>query len=258
MSPCTFAIAGDWHGDAQIMRRTVQVLGRLGIKTLFHVGDLAVRWPGREKGKFDRRLEQELASAGVQFLFADGNHDNHKELRGLPLQSDGTRRLSDHVSYIPRSTILEVRGLRIGVLGGAYSIDRKWRTEGKDLWADLEEPTAQEAELLISRGPIDVLICHDVPAGVTGLRRDLKLPREIDLASRRTRNLLQHVVESMRPRLAFAGHWHQRHTEILEWHDGSSTTVHVLPHETYWGSNTAVVSFQDDGQIAVEPLRRKL
>ncbi|MDQ0259548.1 metallophosphoesterase [Sinomonas atrocyanea] len=258
MNPYTFAVAGDWHGDIQIARHTVRVLGRLGIKTLFHVGDLAVRWPGREKGKFDRRLEHELASAGVQFLFADGNHDNHKELRGLPLQADGTRRLSDHVSYIPRGTVLEVGELRIGALGGAYSVDRKWRTEGKDLWADLEEPTALEAELLISRGPIDVLICHDVPAGVTGLRHDLKLPREIDFASRRTRDLLQHVVESMRPRLAFAGHWHQRHTEVLGWPDGTSTIVHVLPHETYWGSNSAIVSSHDDGLIVVEPLPRKL
>ncbi|WP_460993936.1 metallophosphoesterase [Sinomonas soli] len=251
------AISGDWHGNFGIARATVRVVAQLGIETMFHVGDLGVLWHGPGKGKFDRRLERELGIAGIRFYFVDGNHDAHTELRELPLQADGTRRLSDHVSYVSRGLVLELGGVRFGGLGGAYSVDRAFRTEGKNLWAELEEPTAEEAELLISRGPIDVLICHDVPAGVQGLRSDLYLPREIDEASRRTRDLLQRVLAAMKPPVAFSGHWHQRHTEVLEWPDGS-TTVHVLPHETHWGSNTVIVTFQDDGEISVEPLTRTL
>jgi predicted phosphodiesterase len=136
-----FAVAGDWHGDLSIARAVVRTLKSEDVHLLLHVGDLAVRWPGPKKGRFDKRLGQLLDDADIEFLFIDGNHDNHKELRELTPLPDGTRRLSDRMSYVPRGTVIERHGVRIGGLGGAYSVDRRWRTEGKDLWADLEEPT---------------------------------------------------------------------------------------------------------------------
>ena len=159
-------MAGDWHGDIQIARAAIRTLKREDVHLLLHVGDLAVRWPGIKKGRFERHVHQLLDDADIEFIFIDGNHDNHKELRELDLLQDGTRRLSDRMLYLPRGTVIERHDIRVGGLGGAYSVDREWRTEGKDLWADLEEPTLTEAERLIASAPIDVLLTHEAPSGV--------------------------------------------------------------------------------------------
>lgn len=253
MSAFRFAVAGDWHGDLSIARAVVRTLKSEEVHLLLHLGDLAVRWPGPKKGRFDKRLGQLLDDADIEFLFIDGNHDNHKELRELGLLSDGTRRLSDRMSYVPRGTVIERNGVRIGALGGAYSVDRQWRTEGKDLWADLEEPKPAEAERLIASAPVDVLLTHDAPAGFRGLE-GLALPPEIASAADRTRELLQRTVEALQPPLLFSGHWHQRKSQELVWADGHSTAAHVLAHEGSWPGNTVLVQWTE-GRPEVTPLR---
>jgi predicted phosphodiesterase len=249
-----FAVSGDWHGDLSIARAVVRTLKSEDIHLLLHVGDLAVRWPGPKKGRFDKRLGQLLDDADIEFLFIDGNHDNHKELRELNPLPDGTRRLSDRISYVPRGTVIERYGIRFGGLGGAFSVDRRWRTEGKDLWADLEEPTPAEAERLIASAPVDVLLTHDAPAGFQGLK-GLTLPPDIVSAAERTRGLLQRTVEVLQPTLLFSGHWHQRKSQELVWGDGTLTAAHVLAHEGSWGGNTVLVHWAEGGRPEVMPLR---
>ncbi|GAB2742570.1 metallophosphoesterase family protein [Sinomonas soli] len=253
-SAVRFAVAGDWHGNLSTARQAIWTLRREGIDLLFHVGDLAVRWPGPKKGRFDKRVEQLLADAGIEFLFIDGNHDNHAELRELTLRPDGTRRLSENMAYLPRGTVVERAGLRIGALGGAFSIDRRWRTEGKSVWAELEEPTEDEAQRLIENGPIDVLLLHDVPMGFRGLESALRLPGDVIARADRTRALLQSVVERLKPRLVFCGHWHQRRADVFEWPDGTTTEVHVLADDNAWGGNLAALTADGTGGLAVAPL----
>jgi predicted phosphodiesterase len=254
MNAVRFAVAGDWHGDLSVARAVVRTLKSQDVHLLLHVGDLAVRWPGPKKGRFDKRLGQLLEDAEIEFLFIDGNHDNHKELRELPPLPDGTRRLSDHMSYMPRGTVIERHGVRIGGLGGAYSVDRRWRSEGKDIWADLEEPTPAEAERLIASAPVDVLLTHEAPASFQGLK-GLTLSPEIAFAAERTRGLLQKAVEVLQPALLFSGHWHQRRSQELVWGDGTLTAAHVLAHEGSWGGNTVLVQWAEDGKSEVMPLR---
>ncbi|GAB4100541.1 metallophosphoesterase [Sinomonas halotolerans] len=249
-----FAVAGDWHGNTQAARAAVRTLRDHGITNLLHVGDLAVRWPGPKKGRFDSRLEQQLADAGIRMLFIDGNHDNHLELRELPSQPDGTRRLSDHISYIPRGAVLDIGGLRVGGLGGAFSVDRQWRTEGKDLWADLEEPTEEEAARLIAAGPVDILLFHDAPACFRGLESKFNLPQAVAAHATRTRELLQGVLEAMRPKAVFSGHWHQRRTHTAQWPDGTSTQLHALADDSSWAGNLVEVRAHDSGAVEVLPL----
>lgn len=254
MNAVRFAVAGDWHGDLSIARAVVRTLNSEDVHLLLHVGDLAVRWPGPKKGRFDKRLGKLLDDADIEFLFIDGNHDNHKELRELKPIHDGTRRLSDRMSYVPRGTVIERHGIRIGGLGGAYSIDRQWRTEGKDVWADLEEPTIAEAERLIASAPVDVLLTHDAPASFQGLK-GFALSPDISSAAERTRELLQKTVEVLQPALLFSGHWHQRKSQELVWGDGTLTAAHVLAHEGSWGGNTVLVQWGDGRRPEVTPLK---
>lgn len=177
----------------------------------------------------------------------------HRTLRELEPRVDGTRKLLNRMSYVPRGTVTERHGIRFGGPGGAYSVDRQWRTEGKDLWADLEEPTAVEAEHLVASGPVDVLLMHDAPASVNGLE-GLPLPAEIAAASEHTRGLLQRTTERLQPTLVFSGQWHQRRTQELFWSDGSITTAHVLSHDGCWRGNTVLVQWEDGSSPTVTPL----
>lgn len=254
MGAFKFAVAGDWHGDLSIARAVVRTLEEEDVHLLLHVGDLGVRWPGPKKGRFEKRLTQLLNDADIEFLFIDGNHDNHKELRELSLLADGTRRLSDRMTYLPRGVVVERHGIRIGGLGGAYSIDRAWRTEGRDVWSHLEEPTVEEAERLIASAPVGVLLTHDAPANFQDLE-GFALPPDVASAAERTRELLKKTAEALQPTLLFSGHWHQRKSQQFVWSDNALTEAHVLAHEGSWGGNTVLVHSTESGRLEVIPLK---
>lgn len=109
-------VAGDWHGDIPWMRAAVDAAAAAGAQLIMHVGDLGVLWPGRDKGKFERRLQERLELRDMQFIFVDGNHDNHHDLRALPLDSDGMATLRPCVRYLPRGARFAHAGLAIAGL----------------------------------------------------------------------------------------------------------------------------------------------
>ena len=83
----------------------------------------------------------------------------------------------------------------------------------------LEAPTRGDADRLASNaaGGLDVLFCHDAPAGVRGLRSglDYRPPAQIEAAASDVRALLRDVVDRTGPRLVFHGHWHHPNREHL-------------------------------------------
>ncbi|TLM73149.1 metallophosphoesterase [Pseudarthrobacter sp. NamB4] len=251
------AVMGDFHGNVQHFRAVTRTLKGAEIDLLLGVGDVGFDFPGAFRGKTEKRLRLLLEENGVEFIWAVGNHDNHDSLRTKSLNPDGTRRISDRNSNLPNGAVIVRDGVRIGALGGAYSVDRKHRTEGRDWWPQ-EEPRAEEAEKLIaacSQGPrLDIMLTHDVPLGVTGLKGLPGLSKQTLQEANRTRVLLQETVSQVRPKVLFAGHWHQRLCSELAWDDGSSTRVEVLAAEQSWAGNLAEVVIGADGEVDVSPL----
>ena len=90
----------------------------------------------------------------------------------------------------------------------------------------LEAPTRGDADRLASNaaGGLDVLFCHDAPAGVRVLRSglDYRPPAQIEAAASDVRALLRDVVDRAGPRLVFHGHWHHPNREHLA---GTDTEV---------------------------------
>ncbi|MGY3567788.1 metallophosphoesterase family protein [Sinomonas sp. RB5] len=249
-----FAVLGDLHGNVMAARLAAKTIRAAGIHTMLQVGDCGLLWPGLGRDKVVRRLDFFMEQSSARFYWADGNHDA-PPLRGLPLQSDGTRRLTDRLTYLPRGLVLEIDGALIGSLGGAFSVDAAWRVEGKSLWAAEEEPTEAEAALLVENAAgrrLDILLTHDAPAGVTGLR-DPDLPPELAARAHVTRELLQRVVDTLRPRIVLCGHWHVRYTDLLQWQDGSCTKVEVLAADEMW-KDSMVELVVDHDRLEVNPL----
>ncbi|WP_354214489.1 metallophosphoesterase [Arthrobacter sp. UYCo732] len=240
-------VAGDWHGNTRWMRQVLACAARDGYKAIIHVGDLKVLWPDEypdfpEPGCFTADLATDLEELGLVLIFADGNHDAHPILRKLTLNNDGFGVISDRLLYAPRGHRWSIRGVRFGALGGAYSIDKAFLTPGWD-WFEGEEVVPSDVETLGS-ATLDVLITHDVPAGID-VETTLRLPEAIERESYIVRSLLRDAVRITEPKLVFSGHWHQRRTGLMP---GMETRAHVLDREFHDGNLVSL----DLATLAVE------
>ncbi|WP_043497276.1 metallophosphoesterase family protein [Georgenia sp. SUBG003] len=218
-------LAGDWHGNIWWARGVVERAARAGVHMIWQLGDAAFRWPA-EGGRFDRKVDKYLGDNDVELIWLDGNHDSHTRLRKLECDDDGFAPLSERNRYAPRGLRFMANGRQVGVLGGAFSVDRDRRREGMTLWADLEEPTQEDIEQL-GDDPLDVLLTHEAPTGVQ-LRSQLKLPDDVVARANNSRDLVRQAVERTRPALLAHGHWHQRLTSELIRADGGVTRVESL------------------------------
>lgn len=232
-------VAGDWHGNTAWMRQVLTCAARDGFKVIVHVGDLKVLWFDEyptypEPGDFTADFAQLLEELDLVFIFVDGNHDVHPALRALPVNADGFGAISDRLLYAPRGHRWSLGGVRFGALGGAYSIDRYRGTEGWDWF--LEEATVPDDVATLGTDRLDVLITHDVPAGIDVLTT-IDIPEAIERESYIVRSLLRDAVRNTEPSLVFSGHWHQRRTGLMP---GMETRVHVLDKEFTAGNTVSL------------------
>lgn len=130
--------------------------------------------------------------------FCDGNHDRVPYF----IENDGTG--NPFMKWMPRGSILQIEGKRILFFGGATSIDRQHRTEGKDWWPT---ETIKYAEVIKTLnevdGPIDCVISHDRPENFPAKKYEYK-----EVAGQGDRQALQALWEKYYPEYWFYGHYH--------------------------------------------------
>lgn len=160
------AFIGDIHGQFHWLNK---ILARLpaSVQHVIQVGDCGL-WPIR--GEHRHEIQPEPIR---RVLWIDGNHEYFPTIR--PYVNRGgvgwscVEEIAPSLSYIPRGTVLELGGWRIGFLGGADSIDRAWRTEHIDWFRD-ERITEVDMRRLYQNaetaGGLDLLVTHTPPAGV--------------------------------------------------------------------------------------------
>ncbi|WP_226760400.1 metallophosphoesterase family protein [Arthrobacter sp. SO3] len=246
-----FAVAGDWHGDLGWAIAAVRSAAREGVSTILHVGDFGLDWPGAKRGRYEARLNKYLLELGMTLIVSGGNHDNWETLESLPVEFDGLATFRSNIRVLPRGGRTQIEGLVVGALGGAFSVDYEHRTQGKDWWNN-EEPTKEDARRITTCGPVDVLITHEVPAGIP-MKGDLELPPEVIARANLTRVLLRDVVDFLAPAHVFCGHWHQRRIHELEHPDGRISRIDVLNRE-YSREGNAVLAWAGEPPLRIEPL----
>lgn len=123
---------------------------------IIQVGDIGI-WP-----EYQERYRSPIRP--VHFI--EGNHDY------MPFFKDRKEvaPIWENLVYIPRGTVMELNGLRIGFLGGATSVDREWRTYNGMLnehgWFPEEEVFEHDCLQLIhnaGKEPLDLLVTHAPP-----------------------------------------------------------------------------------------------
>lgn len=210
--PRRIAFAGDWHANATWAEDAIDYARQQGAEVIVHLGDFGYQFNPHTLSWITNSLD----AAGIPLLFVDGNHERFPTLLRYPIGDNGLRQLTDRIWHLPRGFRWMWGGIRFLALGGAYSVDRPWRRPGVSWWPE-ELITPQQAKRTIERGPADVLVSHDCPVGVDipGLRPDLFPALEI-LRADEHRQLLRTVVDAVRPRQIWHGHYHQDYGRTVD------------------------------------------
>lgn len=88
------------------------------MKTVIHVGDFALDWPGTKRGRYEQRLNRALVEHGITLIVSPGNHDNLTNINKLEVQDDGLITWRSNIRILPKGGRTTVEGLRVGGLGG--------------------------------------------------------------------------------------------------------------------------------------------
>ncbi|WP_236966941.1 metallophosphoesterase family protein [Microbacterium aurantiacum] len=153
------AVSGDWHGNLGWLRAWAPAIRRLApdVTTIFQVGDWWVD-PVATDAIF-------TATEITRVFVTLGNHEAWGEITPLLAAHPGQAvRVSEVTWLLPRPSRVRVGGRGVLSLGGAASVDRLWRVEGRDWWPD-EEITDEQVAAAIAGGPTDVLLTHESPEG---------------------------------------------------------------------------------------------
>lgn len=103
-------------------------------------------------------------------LFVDGNHENFDMINAYPVETwkgGKVHKIKPDIIHLMRGQVFEIEGKTIFTFGGATSIDKMYRTEGRSWWRQ-ELPTFEEldegvANLKRYGNKVDYIITHSCP-----------------------------------------------------------------------------------------------
>lgn len=242
LNPDKISFAGDWHGNERYARKQIMSMHVRGVKVIVHVGDFAY---SLNKHYLDA-LQSSLTVADMYIVWVDGNHENFHVLYTYPIV-DGVRPVRSRIIHLPRGYRWEWNGKKFLALGGAHSIDKLQRTPGASWWPE-EHITYEEAELASQGGHADIMVTHDCPRnfvikGIDDRKDDGYWPSSMINASNHHREVLQSVVDRVKPTRLVCGHYHRRQTGVMRG-DGYVTLVDILNADIGpWLENVMVLEF---------------
>lgn len=240
------AVVGDWHGNTPWISELIPYLARQGYTHIIHVGDFGVNGPGYHETAFARTLETLTERHDLMILFIRGNHDNPEYLNGLPVTLHPSDNMeldnlvyldeAERIGYMRDGFLLAHLGRKIMGLGGAVSIDREFRTPGRDWWAgETIHPTFKYTAEGCDGLGIDVMITHDAPA-TAPLQLlpefEARFNEESVKACQDHREYLQWIVERIKPQALVHGHYHRRTTGEGTLEDGTLFRCEGLAHDS--------------------------
>lgn len=193
------ALIGDIHGFWDSLFSTVK---RCGLKdcTLICVGDLGIGFAERQQNEPFRYLNQFFIDKNIDFLSIRGNHDD-------PSYWDGSINLSNF-KLIPDNTLMELEGEKWFFVGGAISIDRRFRKEGISYWKD--EPLVCPSKFK----QCDVLVMHTGPKWIGPTDKGQVFQDyvnddfELADACNTERELANEIIKNCKPKKFYCGHFH--------------------------------------------------
>lgn len=167
MEKIRWLVTGDIHGD---LTRIWNFIEKVNINdencNIIIAGDAGLCWRN-DKKDLELHIKFHETRYKTHIYFIDGNHENFKILKSLPVDKTGIAHLSKHIHYIPRGSrmILDFGDYTKTLLaiGGADSIDKYRRTPGLNWWKD-EQITKEDIKDIT--GYFDYVISHCCPTSI--------------------------------------------------------------------------------------------
>jgi len=217
-------IAGDWHGNHVWAKKIIDVAHAEGIDKMIQLGDFGV-WPGKDGQEYLYILSRYLVKKNVKLYFVPGNHEDFNQIedweKNIPKNEDGHIEVLPNLFYAGKVNKWQWEGKVFASVGGAVSIDRKWRKLNESWWKQ-EQLTQEEEKAAIELGKVDYLFSHDCPTyhPFRGLK--------VDYESELHRAKMNNVVRSLRPDFWFHGHMHEYSEYYFSHENGEVTKVFAL------------------------------
>ena len=170
-------------------------------------GDWGGLW---DCAKSDRYVQSLYNERPWITLWVDGNHENFDALAQYKVEEwngGKVQFISDHIIHLMRGQVYMLEGKRFFVMGGATSVDKYHRTEGKSWWAQ-EMPSNREYEEALTNldrigNKVDFIFTHTAPDGIIKL-----LSRYSWNNSDKLTQFLQIVSETVKFEDWYFGHFH--------------------------------------------------
>jgi len=210
-------IMGDVHGKWEHIIDAAPSMnhGWRNKSLLLQVGDFGLGFCGpRVEDRELNELNKALAENYVELWVIRGNHDDPSRFDGEHIRSN-IRTLKDYtVEIINDETYLFV--------GGALSIDRAQRLEGRSWWEDERMILLPESEWNDLAGAFDVVVTHMAPPQGPPILRgrksmavtmaalsDAELVNDLETENKNMGILYDRVCEFKKPRAWYYGHFHE-------------------------------------------------
>lgn len=173
-------------------------------------GDFGAVW---DKETLERDL-QPFSDLPVTVLFVDGNHENFDLIDAYPIETwngGKVHKIKSDVIHLMRGQVFEIDGKTIFTFGGATSVDRDYRINGKSWW-EQERPTYEELDEGIANlkrygNKVDYIITHSCG------QRALAYPRIRNVAGAKIKCPVSHLLSNFEDIASFK-HWYFGHFHI--------------------------------------------
>jgi predicted phosphodiesterase len=250
-------LLGDTHGNKLfITKRVIPAAIQAGVRWIYQVGDFGY-WEHTEEGVvFLNSVSKALKNTGIELVFIAGNHDKISLLERKYNPIDGFYSIRPGVWFAPNGVTWNINGTGFIALGGAYSIDKKFRLDSEEanarklfndrkyklaeysedrlmqacreesaetLWFPEEEMSEECFNKIlndVNPNEVDVILAHDKPY-MSNPRIKLSVISETVPNQRR----LQKAVNTLQPKLFVHGHLHIRYTDTIRCGDDNAYTV---------------------------------
>lgn len=223
-------VAGDWHGSTKHAIKSIRTFKRLGVDTIYHLGDFGFGW----SKAYEEQVNEVLSELDIVLFVIPGNHENYDFLDTVwydPIIT-GVRRVKSHLKFFDRGARWKIGETTFVALGGAASVDRKYRKPNVSWW-EQEYITPEDVQRTKAGGKADVMLCHDLTWGVhIPLGPESDWPPEDIERSNINRKLVRLAADVVQPKLFMHGHYHKFNDETTELFaseasDETYTTRHV-------------------------------
>ena len=153
-----------------------------------------------------------LRNLPVTVLFVDGNHENFEQLNSYAVEiwnGGKVHFIESNIIHLMRGQVFEIDGKEFFTFGGAYSVDKMYRTEGIT-WFPEEIPSKEEYEegwknLEKADFQVDYILSHTAPREVAAAIGYGELSDdEVEL-----RQFLQRVEDETEFTAWYFGHFHE-------------------------------------------------